>query len=238
VNKAKHEKCEKKVGKDNINRCSSHKKCFVDTCDNISRNQGYCSKHYNQIICREQKKNCDSPRFLCDETFGDFSDISEIEIGEGFFDKPICDLSESDINGDLPFQDELFEGLDSEKKEGDIKNPIRLDDKRVTRSDRKRKIIENIEKLAKEDDSEKKLVEAIVVPGPDNTANVRVTIKGLNREDLKEILKSSDEIDKVLGKRKRDDENSKKDGRKNVRKSRRKSIKKSRRKSTKRRSRK
>jgi len=209
-----HEKCEKKVAKNNMNRCSSHKKCFVDTCDNISKSKGYCSKHYNQIICREQKKNCDSPlKNLCDDTIGDFGDI---EIGEGFFDKPICDLTESDIPEDIPedlpfFQDELFEGLDLETK-----------------------IRENIEKLTKEEDSEK-LVNAI--PGPDNAANVRVTIKGINREDLKEIL-TSYEIDKVLGKRKREDENSKKDGRKNVRKSRRKSIKKSRQKSSKRRSRK
>ena len=191
VNK-KSEKCKNSVSKDNMYRCSAHKKCSADKCDSIGKIKGYCVKHYKQIICKEQKKNCDSPTFLCDETFGDLSDLSEIEIGEGFFDKPICDLSESDINIDLPFQDELFEGLDFERIKNNIKQGI-------------------------EDETIK--ISSKVSPSCSKT--VIVNIKGV----------SSDELEKVLGKRKRD-EGIKKDGRKRVRKSKRKSVRKSKRKSS------
>lgn len=68
----------------------------------------YCRTHYNQILCNKQAKNCSSPYLLCDETIGDFSDVSDIEISESFFDKPVCDYTEAD----LPIGDDLFEGID------------------------------------------------------------------------------------------------------------------------------
>ena len=112
--KRNKEKC-KNVVKNTGDHCSDHKKCLVEHCNNVAQKKKYCRTHYNQILCNERtKNNCSSPNILCDEAIGyfsDFSDFSDIEISESFFDKPVCDYTEADL------PDDLFEGIEGIEKE-------------------------------------------------------------------------------------------------------------------------